>query len=133
MPIWAAYLPKLLLELGLLLVFLSYFGLPTLNNYLEGKVLTVGAEQLIKMMMIVIILEGADRGKQDGERRSACSGGHPLWERCQYRALEGINDYHDYDYQDESDDDEYNDTGRWRVGWRPPWRAARQRRMFLIA
>ena len=41
MPIWAAYLPKLLLELGLLLVFLSYFGLPTLNNYLEGKVLTV--------------------------------------------------------------------------------------------
>ena len=41
MPIWAAYLPKLLLELGLLLVFLSYFGLPTLNNYLEGKVLPV--------------------------------------------------------------------------------------------
>ena len=73
MPIWAAYLPKLLLELGLLLVFLSYFGLPTLNNYLEGKVLTVRAEQLIKMMMLVIILEGADHGKQDGERRSFLS------------------------------------------------------------
>ena len=39
MPIWAAYLPKLLLQLGLLLVFLSYFGLPTLNNYLEGEVI----------------------------------------------------------------------------------------------
>ena len=52
MPIWAAYLPKLLLELGLLLVFLSYFGLPTLNNYLEGKViLTVrgGADDKIML------------------------------------------------------------------------------------
>ena len=57
MPIWAAYLPKLLLELGLLLVFLSYFGLPTLNNYLEGKVLTVGVEQMIKM--IIMILKGS--------------------------------------------------------------------------
>ena len=54
MPIWAAYLPKLLLQLGLLLVFLSYFGLPTLNNYLEGKVLT-----MIKMMMIIIMLKGS--------------------------------------------------------------------------
>ena len=51
MPIWAAYLPKLLLELGLLLVFLSYFGLPTLNNYLEGKVLT-----MIKMITNIFVL-----------------------------------------------------------------------------
>ena len=41
MPTWVGYLPKLLLQLGLLLIFLSYFGLPTLQNYLEGKVLTV--------------------------------------------------------------------------------------------
>ena len=54
MPIWAAYLPKLLLQLGLLLVFLSYFGLPTLNNYLEGKVLT-----MIKMIMIIMMLKGS--------------------------------------------------------------------------
>ena len=45
MPIWVAYLPKLLLQLGLLLIFLSYFGLPSLQNYLEGKVLTVESNE----------------------------------------------------------------------------------------
>ena len=45
MPIWVAYLPKLLLQLGLLLIFLSFFGLPSLQNYLEGKVLTVESKE----------------------------------------------------------------------------------------
>ena len=45
MPIWVAYLPKVFLQLGLLLTFLSFFGLPTLQNYLEGKVLTVESKE----------------------------------------------------------------------------------------
>ena len=45
MPIWVAYLPKLLLQLGLLLIFLFFFGLSSIQNYLEGKVLTVESKE----------------------------------------------------------------------------------------
>ena len=45
MPIRMAYLPKLLLQLGLFLIFLSFFGLPSIQNYLEGKVLTVESKE----------------------------------------------------------------------------------------